>query len=637
MGHHKSKYIYGLLTIFLIVLSAFSACRRETVPLDRNIPPETYITAAPPETLDVEFRVHVYWHGVDKDGKVEKYMIYISDTVKTLRPDEEPDIDITDWNPAIRGSDYEKGTITTRTDSIIIFKGYDERLGTMVNRQAIHVVAIDDGGKMDPTPARLQFKARVKGLPEVKYFVDVGEGLKEYNHQQIDTISMFTPFTIRFFATSINGNITGYRWLYGNEIFPIGSKWYIPSIDPPETVTVSISNKGSEKQPSGNFTFRAIARDEAGALSEANSITGEGLCQIVINHDPDTRIIGGECYYVPQSTGVLESLIVDFNDEFPDTLPYNSYLRLDYVGWDDPKDKETLEFKDPPLPIKFQFRYKRWHYNLEGMIVGVREAQWYPIEPEDTNPGADLEDPYRDQDSTSIRVGSYDYMFQVRSYDEQIRPDGTPDTVYFFGSYKPTIDYVEFWYENLVGQQIKIEGDTIYIGWGPRVYGGDTVNVYRVEPSSLGFDKIYKLILKADGHDDYRDPPGSDIKEWFYNIYDPDYDYNYKNENESLVATELAHPIYLFFTFPSYEEAFSDSLVKNPPPYFGEQVLTLIGGDKAPEDVFYEMIRGKSPMFDEYGNRIPVPGGLWVTQKFTGSQDSRKDVVYKRFYMKLVY
>ena len=63
----------------------------------------------------------------------------------------------------------------------------------------------------------------------------------------------------------------------------------------------------------------------------------------------------------------------------------------------------------------------------------------------------------------------------------------------------------------------------------------------------------------------------------------------------------------------------------------------MIGGDKSPDDSFNEMIRGKSPLFDKDGNRIMPPGGVWITQKFTGSQDSRKDVVYKRFYLKMVY
>jgi len=643
MGKLQVKYIYGVTVFLLVVAMILPACRRENPPLDRNIAPETYLTSSPPETTETDYRVHLYWHGIDKDGEVVRYMFYISDTLMTLKPDDEPEQELLDWNPAIRGSDYRKGTFTTKTDSVFIFKGYDDKTGAMINRQAFHIVAIDDGGKIDPTPARLQFLAKVRGIPQVSYWINTGGGFVPYNPQALDTISMFVHFSIKFIATTVNNAITGYRWTYGGKILPDENndgapEWYIPSVNPPETVLVTISNQGEDKQPSGVFNFKVIARDEAGALSQSNLVTGEGICKIVINHDPDTRVIGGECFFTPQSTGVPESLRVDFNDGIPDTLPFGSILRIDYLGWDDKKDMGTLE-NNPPLPIRFQFRYIRWYYDIDGMVAGTRLTPWYPFTgPEDTNPGADLDDPTRDQDSTSMRVGSYDYYFVVRSFDEQLRPDGTPDTIRFFGNFPPKIDSVGFYYEDLfhMGQPVKVKTDTIYIGWRNRPYAEDTVNVFKLDFLPNGdVTKYYKLILKADGHDDMRDPPGSDIKEWWFDIYDPDYDYNYKGEHDYIESNELAQEMYFKFTFP-YEEAFSDSVVNDPPPYFGEQVLTIIGGDKSSNESFIEQIRGKTPEFDDEGNLVPGQD-LWIKQVFTYSANSKKDKVIKRFYIKLVY
>ena len=651
MGRLGASRIYGIvILLFLSFLLILPACRKEAPPLDRNIAPETFLTAAPPETTETDYRVHLYWYGKDTDGTVVRYMFYVTDTLMTLNPEEEPNQDQLDWNPAQRGSDYVKGRFTTKTDSVFIFKGYNDRVGSMVNRQAFHIVAIDDGGKMDPTPARLQFLARVKGLPRAQFWLNVGNGFYQYEPQVLDTISMFIPFSIRFFATTVNNVITGYRWNYGQKTYPDVNndgtpEWYIPSINPPETVTVNISNQGDQVQPSGVFNFKLIARDEAGALSKSDPVTGEGICKVVINHDPDTRVIDGQCFYTPAETGVRENIRVDFSDGIPDTLPYNSILRLDYLGWDDKRDLPTLEY-DPPLPIKFQFRYLRWYYNEEGAQSGRKLSSWYPFTgPEDTNPGADLDDPTRDQDSTSIRVGSYNYNFLVRSFDEQNRADGTPDTVSFVGNFLPIVDSLSLAYKDFSSHLIQLKSDTVYLGWKwLHFYNPDTVM-----SDMIGLDdtvvvagdsmivRYYKLILQAWGHDDRRDPPGSGIRTWRFNIYDPDYDYHYIGENEFLDADPvnvLSYDFYLKIKAPLRQNG-TDSLVNDPPPYLGEQLITVKGMDLGPGIVFKEGIRGITPKFDSHGNVIP--GDNWIIIDNTSTANARQVSFSKKFYFKLVY
>jgi len=75
-----------LLCLFAVGLGV--ACRKPLTPnIDRNLPPETWITAAPMDTLTVKdpqlrpitgdptvhvipVRFHMYWAGSDADGSV---------------------------------------------------------------------------------------------------------------------------------------------------------------------------------------------------------------------------------------------------------------------------------------------------------------------------------------------------------------------------------------------------------------------------------------------------------------------------------------------------------------------------------------------------------------------------------------
>ena len=150
--------------------------------------------------------------------------------------------------------------------------------------------------------------------------------------------------------------------------------------------------------------------------------------------------------FTPQD-GVPQQMDVDFLDGIPDTLPDSSLVRMVYWGWDDPKDRRNLQF-DPPLPIRFQFQYNRWSIDETGARVADKLSPWYPLKnAEDTNPGAGVSDLYRDRDSTTMRVGTFNYRFLVRSFDEQKKPDGTPAVVSFVGNFPPRIDSVKtgFW------------------------------------------------------------------------------------------------------------------------------------------------------------------------------------------------
>jgi hypothetical protein len=634
----SGKTLEIFLTSVLLLLSLVPACRREAQPFDRNRAPETFITSAPPETLDTDYLVHVYWRGTDEDGIVTKYIWYMSDTVMTLDPQHEPDQEILDWNPANRIADYLLGNFTSRTDSLFTFQGYDTRTGAMVNRQAFHIASVDDAGRIDPSPARLQFNARVTGLPSVEFWTIIDGVEKRFAIADLDTVSMFTPFCVKFFGSTVNGYINGYRWSYGGVIYPDyngdgAPDWFVPTVDPPETVQVCLDNSGANALPDGIFYFKVIARDEAGALSPSDIILGTGVAAVVVNHDPDTRFTGAECFFTPQSTGEPTSMRVDFHDGIPDTLPYNSRLRFDYLGWDDPKDRETLQ-NDPPLPIRFQFRYFR--QSKEGLAR--KESSWYPLTgAEDTNPCDWLADPeIRDADSTTLRVGTFDYEFRVRSFDEQYRSDGTPDTVRFVGNFPPTIDEVRYgFYLLFTGQIIESPDDTIRVQWGlpfdpTAAFPFNTV----FDPVAHTITNYYRLYILADGHDDPRDPPGSGIKGWQFFIDDPEFDYPYKKEGEWIFAYETNHMVQeLVLRITAPDDADVDSLVNNPPLFMGEQLLELRCNDISDKEIFYEGIRGITPAFD--GCDV-IPGDYWITQEYRLASFAYTDTLVTRFYLKLV-
>ena len=77
-----------------------------------------------------------------------------------------------------------------------------------------------------------------------------------------------------------------------------------------------------------------------------------------------------------------------------------------------------------------------------------------------------------------------------------------------------------------------------------------------------------------------------------------------------------------------------DSIVNDPPKFFGEQVLQIIGGDIKDTEEFDEGIRGITPEFDSEGNVIP--GWNWIESTYKLATYARRDTLVTRFYIKLV-
>lgn len=155
----------AVVCLFLAFLGA--GCRKTLAPVTDNRAPETWIVAAPQDTITsidpatgqpirptigaIPVRFHLYWAGADQDGAVNGFFYAI---VETTAVSPAPPL------PGPKARDYR---FTTRTDSIFVFTTSEE-LNT--RQHAFYIYAVDDKGRPDPTPARFIFRAYDSYPPE---------------------------------------------------------------------------------------------------------------------------------------------------------------------------------------------------------------------------------------------------------------------------------------------------------------------------------------------------------------------------------------------------------------------------------------------------------------------------------------
>ena len=152
-----------VVCLFLAFVAA--SCRKGLEPnTDHNSAPETWITAAPQDTITtkdsqgrpippvegrIPIRFHLYWAGADKDGAVAGFYWAVTETVATSAGDGLPIPGL----PGPKASDYH---FTTRTDSTFVFPVSAD---SPEREHAFYIYAVDDKGKGDPTPAKFVFRA----------------------------------------------------------------------------------------------------------------------------------------------------------------------------------------------------------------------------------------------------------------------------------------------------------------------------------------------------------------------------------------------------------------------------------------------------------------------------------------------
>ncbi|HEX5132044.1 MAG TPA: hypothetical protein VFX92_06115 [Candidatus Krumholzibacteria bacterium] len=564
------RYVQGLVVLSLCVAAFAVGCRRNQPSLiDRNQPPDTQLWFAPPDSTEYEYLVHMYWRGVDNDGTATRFIWTVRDTLAT---------DAFRWSPAERLNDYREGRITSRTDSLFSFTAYKDVAGVGVrkSRQAFYVASIDDNGVIDPTPAAVEFVATIDRLPEMRFVTYIDGVAHPYSSDRTppaDTVGMFKPFQISYHGITRNGNIQAY------EFFPLSSTIVLPganiwSEDLTDTLR-SFPNTGVDALPAGSFRFAARCLDEANAQSQVDA--GQfrrGVCQVVVNFDPDTRIT--EVFNTYFRNNQEFTTPINFTDGVPDTVPFRSWVNYRYNAWDDNRDVRLCSPTDPDKCIDFQVKYVR----DSNRVPGAREdSGWLPRN------GRHDSDANSATDSNTVNIGSLEYEWYARGIDENGTPDGTPPLFKIVGNYDPILDSMAM--RDHFNQPLNLATvDTLTwnfykgIGWP---YNAETDTF---DTGTGKYTKKFGWSINATGHDDPRDPIGSAVQSWRYYVYT-----NYNAGTNTGTFWALGRAGNSWFPGPSvnfmtdtfqltvrYNDPDGDDLFANQPGYFNNLVTIVMYG-----------------------------------------------------------
>ncbi len=512
----KLRVAFFLILVCLSVI-LFSCRRNQPSLVDSNRAPDTELWYAPPDSTEYDWNVHVYWRGVDLDGVATEYIWTITDTL-------EANLNLR-WNPSERVADFRTGRVTSRTDTVIAFEAFKNvaGVGLRKNRQAFHIAAIDDNGVIDPSPAAIEFVATVGQLPLVKFAttittIDPNEPgpvseTKPYNSAVLDTVGVFRPFSISYHGLTTNGLILSYKY------YPLTATVEVEGQDIwTEDLSDTIryfSNVGDAAVPSGVFRFVTQCKDESSAESRADvrDFTN-GVVQLAVNYEPDTEINQLESTYFVARQEIRE--FVDFEDGLPDTVPYKSWLRLDYRGWDDRRDS-TLCTDDLNECIRYQVQYERGSDRVAG---ASSRSRWLPDDPEDNNPDGT-------PDSTTMNMGSVEYVIRARAVDEFGKADGSMfDTnpgpgfglpkseIEIVGNFNPTLDDSYLMnYDGTVAPAAAVVDTFLWDWWNPSNL--DTVEI-DFNTGKISAKKIYYFDINAAGHDHPKENINFGVVNWYY-------------------------------------------------------------------------------------------------------------------------
>jgi hypothetical protein len=300
-----------VLCLFLAFLGA--GCRKALVPnVDDNQAPETWITAAPQDTITVRdpqgrpagpvtpgqipVKYHLYWAGSDRDGAVAGYFFAVVET--TAVP--EPGLGL----PTLPGPKPRDYRFTTKTDSTFVFSA-SEDLNT--REHAFFVYAVDNKGKPDASPARFMFKA-IDRFPPVVYFDSLNTKAtgRTFSVQQTGPGSGILIPTIRDYLirdslnratipsdTVPSGSVLTFKWRgepRARGTFVTGYRYKLDETSfnqADSSVHVASYNTGIN----GDVVAPGLKLFTLKALGQSG-YAGTGTRRFIMNFDPDTWFAG---------------------------------------------------------------------------------------------------------------------------------------------------------------------------------------------------------------------------------------------------------------------------------------------------------------------------------------------------------
>lgn len=370
----------GVRAVFCLLAIVFvgSGCRKALTPnIDRNQAPETYITAAPFDTVTIRgpdgrpqfppiniadhtipVRFHMYWAGADKDGAVVGFYWAVTETtVAPIGADFAP-------LPGPKPSDYH---FTTKTDSFFVFnvaQNVRDRL------HAFYIYAVDDKGKADPTPAHFTFISLDNYPPQPVITMSTGtDTIVHVDFNGVITREVITvpvsdtlPPPARTYPptdTVPARSVLNFRWFSNLRIAGSNVIGYSYKLDEPAFVSVDSSvhavtyNSGVPDPVThrlngpiapGTKVFTLRAEDEAG---------GAGLTtrRFVMNYSPDTWWAGPDPG-LPAFQQVSDNVISGWHDGKAVTVN-------NFVGWQGIAgtwmSSDSVTFRPPQRPPRKTF------------------------------------------------------------------------------------------------------------------------------------------------------------------------------------------------------------------------------------------------------------------------------------------
>jgi hypothetical protein len=487
MARRSESTLAFFALLLLLSLTLLYGCRAfDPQPPVINRAPQTYVTGGPAETTGTGFTRHMFWYGTDKDGEVVQFIYAITDsTVRDLEDGQNRDEEDDRFNPAddvttLETNDERFVGWTTTTDSIFEFTV--DRGPTSSKDMTFHIVAVDDRGAIDPTPARLYFFNNSLGNPRLVFnlFVDVGTGPDPVwelrwtgDHKEAEpgspegTDFPFAGFERRFRidweASSPNGGIIGYRYrvrqglgefipasILGQKQWdPEGTSFEFGNTDPPSPALgpscvedASGCDPALVRFPSGNYNISVEVLDVALVESEV----GTGDLDFGINYAPETRIVVDSSYPRFEVRNQQGILLRSGSIASGDTIPAMSTAFFQSAGYDKfidelppgaPTDSlccDTPLFYDPSIPPSDDPDYQPL-VEYQSRLVTVRREGDEPI-------GRTLSNTFSTPergDTISFWVGPLDYTYESRTTDEHRRPDIEPDTYGLIGGFRPRV------------------------------------------------------------------------------------------------------------------------------------------------------------------------------------------------------
>ncbi len=483
MNTRLSTFRWLLISMALVVISFFTGCRAfqpETVVV--NLPPETFLTGAPIEHGGGYFHYHMFWYGSDEDGVVERFVWAVTDTTVQDEDTSDDEEDI-NFNPALDITHLETANWTTKTDSIFDFQ-INQGTAPSID-MTFHMVAVDDFGDFDRTPARLHFFANTLGSPVISFFRVSGSDTLAMQAGVPDTVGYRQPYhlywegmspNIRGYSSTAlaevdtiaprNDGLFGFKWQIGGELggFCVpgfGDCWhprrYVEatgdslSFYAPINSLLFMNNGSSSSNPfgmeleSGEVSVRVNAVDVAGV--EVGAHLREFT--FTVNHDPQTLILEGKDWAhaheadpdtntYPYYTRLNEADQIHYPIQRGDRIPDRTYVVFKALVRDNADDAVV----DPNFKI-----------GMTGIVNGVRQNYPDTDSPYSFSSGASNID-YEPQwdaglegwyaDTLGFLVGPRtEFSFTMQAVDEHGRRDGTPPSFEFEVGFPPCVQCIE--------------------------------------------------------------------------------------------------------------------------------------------------------------------------------------------------